>query len=104
MAMMRQSRSTLAQSASGDEVVHHFAIGGEPAQRLLFILGDKPAVADDVGGQDRCYLALHDMRPAETRAAAEWVRTRRGATGFRARTAPAAAVIPANGSAQSAAR
>ncbi len=44
-----------------DEVVDHLAIGGEPAQRLLLVLRDEPAVTRDIRGEDRRDLALHGV-------------------------------------------
>jgi hypothetical protein len=37
----------------GDEVVDHGAIGGETPQRFLFVLGDQPRVAGNIGGENR---------------------------------------------------
>ncbi len=44
----------------GDEVVGDGSIGSETPQRFLFILGNQPAVAGNIGRKNRRYLALHE--------------------------------------------
>jgi hypothetical protein len=48
-----------AAAGPRDEVIHHAAIGGEPPQRLLLVLGDEPAVARHVGGKNGRDFSFH---------------------------------------------
>jgi hypothetical protein len=72
-----------AAAVSGDEVVGHLAIGGKTPQRFLFVLGDQPAVASNIGRKNRRDLALHDAGPGQPSVAAECRRKPSRATGFR---------------------
>ncbi len=47
-------------AAFGDEIVGHLAIGRQPAQRLLFVLGNQSAVAGNIGRKNRRDLAFHE--------------------------------------------
>ena len=71
-----------AAAVSGDEVVGHLSIGGEAPQRFLFVLGNQPAVAGNIGRKNRRDLALHKAGPGQRSNAAECRRTSLGATGF----------------------
>jgi hypothetical protein len=46
-----------------DEIVHHRAIRRQAPQRFLFVLGDEPAVAGDVGSEDGRDFSFHGPLP-----------------------------------------
>jgi len=51
-----------AAAISGDEVVGHLPIGCETPQRFLFVLGNQPAVAGNIGRKIAAILRF--IRPA----------------------------------------
>ncbi len=59
-----------AAAISGDEVVGHLPIGCETPQRLLFVLGNQPGVAGNIGRKNRRDLALHKAGPGQRSSAA----------------------------------
>ncbi len=46
-----------------NEIVGDLPVGREPPQRLLLILGNQSTIACNIGGKDRCDLALHEHQP-----------------------------------------
>jgi hypothetical protein len=55
-----------AAAISGDEVVRHLSVGCEAPQRFLFVLGDQPGVAGNIGRKNRRDLAFHEGPPRTT--------------------------------------
>ena len=55
-----------AAAGLGDEIVGDGSIGSQTPQRLLFVLGDQPAVAGNIGRKNRRDLAFHEGQPRTT--------------------------------------
>ena len=49
-----------APAGLGDKIVSDGSIGRQPPQRFLFVLGNQPAVAGDIGGKNGCDFAFHE--------------------------------------------
>jgi len=73
-----------AAAGLGNEVVGYQPIGRQTPQRFLFVLGNQPAVAGDIGGKNRRDLASHGKASPGPRSAETECRWKsRGAAGFR---------------------
>ena len=67
-------------AALGDEIVGHLTIGRQPAQRLLFVLGNQSAVAGNIGRKNCRDLAFHENSLGQKYAPAECRQNFPGAT------------------------
>jgi hypothetical protein len=45
------------------KIVRHLPVGGKTPQRFFFILGNQPAVAGNIGRENRRDLAFHKGQP-----------------------------------------
>jgi hypothetical protein len=52
-----------AAAAFSDEIVGHLTVGRQPPQRFLFVLGNKTAIAGNIGRKNRRDLAFHQAQP-----------------------------------------
>jgi hypothetical protein len=60
----RSVEDTAARSR--DEIVGDGPVRGKTAQRLLFVLGNQPRVAGNIGRENRRDLAFHESQPRTT--------------------------------------